>query len=1227
MAVIAPFLQRQLYDEAVTEMADELRHKVDLLECSDSDISDNDAKGTARPHWELPKGTNGTAADRADEVLVRKRTNLAAFRRRNRPGSLTGPDKVSNWLLGSKDWSRQFLRSSISSPIIRKSRRSAGAVSGVFVFGGTYSGGPTRHVVSYEEFNNWWLRFNLRGRLEDAFPVLAPNTSGRTSWDVFVLTLVLYSAVTVPLAFSYGLPRYPALDAVEWILTAVYIIDISINFRTAYHDDDGNMVRDSWPVAHRYLITWFPIDFLATVPFDYIGLAAGLGDSESQLMILAVLKTPRLLRLVKLMRLLDRVRNANLFKVLQLILLMMMIAHWLACVWYVIARYAPGGNEWGFDTLDDENRLTWYLSAFYYSFLLLIGDNIQATNNYERLFFILALVAGACFYSAVVGNMALLVANMNTVAVRFRQKLDMTQDALRYMRVPEAQRERVQAFYDFITQFSHPGSEGLGFLSELTKGINEDLHIFLHSGTLMRIYLFKDCEQAFIRSLAMRMKIVTFIPGEVIFRQGDLGHEMYIIRAGCVAVVSKNSEVMSLLQAGDFFGEIALLTQSRRTAKCIALSNCDLAILNSFDIKVLMKEFPKSAHSLQEAARDRLRQLQIAGRAGKGSTPDGDEGDGDEDPDKRREREEVRLQRRSSITRFTTGRGVYSHEMSPVPSDGRAGGSSSCIDGTPQVSPLPLATAPRRDQVTWTTAAPVVSAGGSATAEKRTGVTAAGAAAMTEPPDGPDGNLPPASYVESSRNSYTSLGTEDSAREFVPRRRTNSVTSQGGLSTGASASASASNSRRNSGAGATAQANVVRAACAALSNTAANGDGRLQCSGGSSEPQAVATAIGLCDGGGGSGEPAAAAAAAAVSSTATSQVRPPMNKVRSRSSKAEGVLQNQPKGGGGGGGGDRHGDTSNPNLSQPAAVAAVPRPQQPPSPHVRNPTSSSSSWSALFTRRLGPRPSTPGVSSRRVRSRSSTSGEGTAISVEGQPTVLPVTTAATESPTPAVGASTAVSSTSDGAYLDATTRFDAVERFHPPGPMSPVVLPISAVSPVAVPDAVPTAKKFRASVLLFGRAIRAGPLAEAVEQNAPVLTKQTATMHTKLRAAAALSSMDGSSSGVAPAGCTTMAGGRDPRALQPMGNSRRISAANTVESRSQVLSPVISAAPGRRERRSSLILPYSTSSTTDFAAAVAAAMGIASPLLDSGGGGGGDGRQCCLQRCGYRFCPGGTYSS
>ena len=42
---------------------------------------------------------------------------------------------------------------------------------------------------------------------------------------------------------------------------------------------------------------------------------------------------------------------------------------------------------------------------------------------------------------------------------------------------------------------------------------------------------------------------------------------MYIIRKGCVAVVGKTIQLLGVLSAGDHFGEIALLTQAKRTAK------------------------------------------------------------------------------------------------------------------------------------------------------------------------------------------------------------------------------------------------------------------------------------------------------------------------------------------------------------------------------------------------------------------------------------------------------------------------------------------------------------------------------------------------------------------------------------------------------------------------------------------------------------------------------------
>lgn len=47
-------------------------------------------------------------------------------------------------------------------------------------------------------------------------------------------------------------------------------------------------------------------------------------------------------------------------------------------------------------------------------------------NNAERMFFITINILGTCLYSAVVGQMAVLVANMNTIGLRHKQKEDMT---------------------------------------------------------------------------------------------------------------------------------------------------------------------------------------------------------------------------------------------------------------------------------------------------------------------------------------------------------------------------------------------------------------------------------------------------------------------------------------------------------------------------------------------------------------------------------------------------------------------------------------------------------------------------------------------------------------------------------------------------------------------------------------------------------------------------------
>ena len=47
-----------------------------------------------------------------------------------------------------------------------------------------------------------------------------------------------------------------------------------------------------------------------------------------------------------------------------------------------------------------------------------------------------------------------------------------------------------------------------------------------------QVPLFADCEEGFLSALALRMRMISLSPKEVIFRVGDAGKEMYVIKKG-----------------------------------------------------------------------------------------------------------------------------------------------------------------------------------------------------------------------------------------------------------------------------------------------------------------------------------------------------------------------------------------------------------------------------------------------------------------------------------------------------------------------------------------------------------------------------------------------------------------------------------------------------------------------------------------------------------------------
>ncbi|HIJ37696.1 MAG TPA: cyclic nucleotide-binding domain-containing protein [Rhodospirillaceae bacterium] len=112
-----------------------------------------------------------------------------------------------------------------------------------------------------------------------------------------------------------------------------------------------------------------------------------------------------------------------------------------------------------------------------------------------------------------------------------------------------------------------------------------------------------DAEQ--IADITNLLRFYAVPPGDAVIRAGEVGDRMYFIVSGLLAADYGGSEP-ALLSDGDFFGEIALLRDSRRTATVTARSRCQLLILDAKDLRHFLEGSPQIGEIIAKTAQQRL---------------------------------------------------------------------------------------------------------------------------------------------------------------------------------------------------------------------------------------------------------------------------------------------------------------------------------------------------------------------------------------------------------------------------------------------------------------------------------------------------------------------------------------------------------------------------------------------------------------------------------------------
>ncbi|XP_030630882.1 potassium voltage-gated channel subfamily H member 6-like [Chanos chanos] len=444
-------------------------------------------------------------------------------------------------------------------------------------------------------------------------------------WDWVILLLVLYTAVFTPYSAAFLLNELEEerrrtcgytcnpLNVVDVIVDVLFIVDIVINFRTTYVNHNDEVVTHPKRIAIHYIKGWFLIDMVAAIPFDLLIFKSGSDETTTTL--IGLLKTARLLRLVRVARKLDRYSEYGAAVLFLLMCTFVLIAHWLACIWYAIGHVERPYMKTGWlDNLADQLGKHYndsdassgpsikdkYVTALYFTFssLTSVGfGNVSPNTNSEKIFSICVMLIGSLMYASIFGNVSAIIQRLYSGTTRYHTQMLRVKEFIRFHQIPGGLRQRLEEYFQHAWSYTN-GIDMNAVLKGFPECLQADICLHLNRNLLQNCKAFCGASKACLRALATRFKTTHAPPGDTLYHQGDLLTALYFISRGSIQV-SRHEMVLAILGKNDIFGEpVHMYAEPGRSNSDVrSLTYCDLHRIQRDDLLEVLDMYPAFAEN------------------------------------------------------------------------------------------------------------------------------------------------------------------------------------------------------------------------------------------------------------------------------------------------------------------------------------------------------------------------------------------------------------------------------------------------------------------------------------------------------------------------------------------------------------------------------------------------------------------------------------------------------
>ena len=335
-------------------------------------------------------------------------------------------------------------------------------------------------------------------------------------WDVVLLIFIVYITFLTPLSVALDLGDldvenpWTVLATIDFIIDIVFIVDVVINFFSAYIDENGVEVTDQKEIRDKYLKSWFTVDFLSSIPFSVFQITA-IYVQQAELADLSLdsasetasfLRVSRIIRFVKVTRLVKCVRiitknssieiSKNQRRLLRDLGILFLLLHFVACT-YITVAYMGGIEEslhdsWVGNCLPEVRSLSGadlnvqlYVTALYWAVATLttvgFGD-VVPVNTAERVVAIVAMLVSAAYYGYLIASMASGVSAWDADAARTNERMEQLVAYTKAKRFPHKLRTKIKNYYQEYYKEKATVNE-LEVLRGLSVGLRREVTDFM----------------------------------------------------------------------------------------------------------------------------------------------------------------------------------------------------------------------------------------------------------------------------------------------------------------------------------------------------------------------------------------------------------------------------------------------------------------------------------------------------------------------------------------------------------------------------------------------------------------------------------------------------------------------------------------------------------------------------------------------------------------------------